>query len=152
MPHEYTPTDIARFWSKVDMSGDCWMWTAAVNKRWGYGAFSIRGAVRRAHRIAWEIVNGPIPDDLHVCHACDNRACVNPAHLFIGTRADNMQDMIRKGRDPKPNARLTPEQIKVIRCRWTAGGITHTKLAAEYGVCRQAIGKIVNRMRWKHLD
>jgi len=89
---------VARFWSKVDKSGDCWPWKAG-RSNWGYGAFT---ATRReqvgAHRVSFELENGPIPSGLQVLHRCDNPPCVNPAHLFLGTAADNMHDRWRKGR------------------------------------------------------
>jgi hypothetical protein len=91
-----------RFWSKVDKSGGgntCWAWLAATT-RGGYGNFSIDGKPRRAHRVVWEIVNGKIPDGLDCLHTCDNPPCVNPAHLFLGTKNDNMADMRAKGRFP----------------------------------------------------
>lgn len=86
-----------RFWAHVAQSEGCWEWQASVF-RTGYGQFRDGGRSMRAHRVAWELVNGPIPEGLHVCHRCDNRKCVRPDHLFLGTRSDNMQDMSAKGR------------------------------------------------------
>ena len=90
-----------RFWDKVDRSGECWLWTGARDAR-GYGRFQIE--TRRcayAHRLVYEWTHGAVPAGLLVCHRCDVRHCVNPLHLFVGTHADNSQDMVRKGRSMK---------------------------------------------------
>lgn len=88
------------FWAKADRSGSgCWPWRAAM--RGGYGVYSF-GKLEQAHRLSWFFTWGPLPERARVCHSCDNPPCVNPAHLFLGTQADNMEDMKRKGRSRKP--------------------------------------------------
>lgn len=104
-----------RFWSKVDRNGPahpelgtrCWVWTASTAA--GYGNFCVRRPLNvGSHRFSWELSNGPIPEGLWVLHRCDNRRCVNPAHLFLGTAKDNVRDMIAKGRDVPPPYWMRP--------------------------------------------
>ncbi len=99
---ERLDADRLRFWTKYAESGieDCWEWLAGRNRR-GYGKFKMRRKTRPAHRVAYEMHIGPIPDGILVCHRCDNPGCVNPAHLFLGTAQDNMSDKVAKNRQSK---------------------------------------------------
>jgi hypothetical protein len=90
-------TALKRFWSKVDVTGDCWLWMASLGTA-GYGQFAYRGRMRGAHRVAWELTHGPIPDGLFVRHICDTKLCVRPDHLELGTQAENVRDMHKRGR------------------------------------------------------
>lgn len=90
-------TTIQRFWSRVDKSGQCWIWTRGKSRN-GYGRFRLKGKIIYAHRFAFEITYGTVLPGLHICHKCDNPPCCNPKHLWAGTPADNMHDRDRKGR------------------------------------------------------
>lgn len=143
----------ARFWPKVKRSDECWEWTGGLNNR-GYGVFWITGGQRvLAHRYAFVREVGPISDGLDLCHRCDNPPCVNPAHLFLGTRSDNMRDMDRKGRrrsprgETHPHSTLSDESVAEIRARyvpglnrWRRGNAS--ALAVEYGTTRNHVAAI----------
>lgn len=143
-----------KFWEKVDKgetAAACWLWLGGVNQR-GYG---FCGHSQKAHRVAWELFNGPIPKGMSICHKCDVRNCVNPSHLFIGTHADNNHDMIAKGRAVNLNgeshalAGLTEKQVIDIRKRAFRG--SYSALSREFGVSVQHIHRIVHGKAWKHI-
>ena len=167
---------VARFWSKVNRaaetgpSGDCWEWTGYHNAQ-GYGSFGIGSKVFRAHRVAFILENGPIPDGLHVLHTCDNPECVNPDHLWLGTNADNAKDRDNKGRQVTPTgenhgthtmpestcrgekngiAKLTAVEVLEIRKRYATGGHSQRELAKAYSISQRQIGRVVRGEGWAH--
>ncbi len=149
-----------RFWAKVNKANpdDCWEWQASKNPD-GYGNFVHNGYNTGAHRVAYYLTNGKIPEGKEVCHACDNPSCVNPIHLWLGTHTDNIHDMHNKGRArpnaPKgtqsPNAKLTEAQVRQLR-KDKESGATYDELALRYGVHRGYAQLIVARKRWAHID
>lgn len=153
-----------RFWAKVEKRGpeECWQWTGATNSH-GYGQVSTggkNGRLVRASRFSWELHNGPIPEGMHVCHRCDNPPCVNPAHLFVGTRSDNIRDCWNKGRgrcdgggrrgSTNGNHRLTEKQVIAIRLA-ASEGAAQRALARQYKVSKTLIAYIVRRQIWTHI-
>jgi hypothetical protein len=147
----------ARFWRNVrKIPGVCWFWTAG--KTGGYGRFRLNGRCMLAHRIAYKELVGAIPDGLFVCHHCDNPACVNPEHLFLGTCADNVTDMMKKGRGIKAKgekhwkSKLSDGDVVEIRRRVAAVEYeSQTKLGKEFGVSNQLISRIASRGIWAHI-
>ena len=129
----------------------CWVWKGSLANK-GYGRLYHNGENVFAHRFSWRLYNGPINNDLCVLHRCDNRACVNPDHLFLGTDADNCRDRHQKGRtvnvrgERHGRRKLTEQQVKAIRRSKKPG----VQLARLYGVSDTTISKIRNRLKWTH--
>lgn len=150
---------------------ECWGWTASHNN-FGYGSFRINLKTRAAHRIAWRLFVGEIPDGKCVLHKCDTPACCNPSHLFLGTKLDNVLDMFAKGRNntmsgdrhpyrlrpeivPRgmnhPRRKLDEYQVKAIRSAYSEGRVSQRELAENYSVSRGAITAILRRDNWFHI-
>ncbi len=145
-----------RFWSKVKKTKYCWVWTASkING--GYGSIqkgkSGEGTIC-AHRLSWIIHYGKIENNLWVLHRCDNRSCVRPDHLFLGTYRDNIEDMASKGRKPIGSmcsyAKLNEKDVVIIR-KLLNKKVNHLVIAMKFGVSRKAIYDIFSGKNWKHV-
>lgn len=134
-----------RFLGRVDRSGDCWEWTGP--RRGGYGSVGWKSRKTGVHRVSWEMANGPIPDGLFVCHRCDNRLCVRPDHLFLGTPKDNIQDMVAKGRGALNCRKLTDEQVLEIRRTYRRG--MGPVMARRFGVHSTTLVDAARGTSWK---
>ena len=143
-----------RFQAKVGgaTARGCVEWCGSIGGL-GYGYFRVGPRIERAHRVAWELENGPIPRGLFVCHRCDNRKCVNHEHLFLGTNAENVADMVAKGRAKfcgrKRGERLTREQVLSIVARLE--NESGAALAREFGVSASAVSLIGAGKRHRNL-
>lgn len=159
IPLSLPPGIEKRFMAKVIISleSGCWEWNATKTLN-GYGRIGINRKTMLAHRLSYLMYKGDIPNDLHICHSCDNRKCVNPDHLWAGTRQENMDDCVRKGRARGPNykgsmvgtSKLSEEQVREIKVS-LSDGASCASLGRKYSVTPQAISRIKFGHNWSHL-
>jgi hypothetical protein len=143
-----------RFWSKVNKTDGCWLWTGA-KKEWGYGVIGSTGKrIIRANRASWIINRGPIPKGLWVLHRCDNPPCVNPDHLWLGNGLENMQDAARKGRmnqgENHGMSKLTTKQVLEMKSLYKKWAKNQAWLAAKFGISVFTLRRICYGTTWKH--
>lgn len=154
----FSSAQINRFWSKVKIAGpdECWEWQRSTTSN-GYGHLTVNKQHQYAHRMSYEITNGPIPEGLDVLHTCDNPPCVNLAHLIAGTTFDNVQDMHQKGRARKAkgeqasHAKLTEEQVRFARFLFNSTPETINSLAHRFDVDWHTMQALLQGRTWKHV-
>ncbi|RJS14624.1 hypothetical protein DRW03_34685 [Corallococcus sp. H22C18031201] len=156
---------VERFWSKVQKSEGCWLWTAAVDRvpgrgNGGYGVFYCRGKQVRAHRFSYELCCGvSLSEGEFVLHSCHNRRCVRPEHLHLGDHKQNMREMACSGRAARGtvrgsrvgSAKLDEQRVRELRREWCAGNVTQKLLAKRYGIDPSSVSGIVRGKTWAHV-
>jgi len=159
---KYSPMDIARFWSKVDVGGPsaCWTWRGAKSKTGSYGNFFVGGKYASAHRVAYEIFHCEEIGDAWACHHCDNKECVNPLHLYLGDIRTNTSDAKERGSfivpsrdhhgERNPNHKLRAEQVAQIK-RLILSGISNVEIGRRFGVSDGMISHIRRGKSWAHI-
>jgi hypothetical protein len=142
-------------WGRVEKTATgCWLYRGNLTPN-GYGVLSVGGRSRATHRLAWELTHGPVPPGLYICHRCDQPACCNPAHLFLGTPSDNQADSVAKGRRPSrkgsrhPLAKLTDDAVREIRAGKARGERT-IDLARRFGISEPSVCRIAKGYGWSH--
>jgi hypothetical protein len=161
--------DTARFWARVDKTGECWIWTGMTNQRPtsptghnpSYGRFKLNGKITVAHRVSYTIHHGQIPPGLCVCHRCDVPLCVNPDHLFLATQRENVADCDRKGRSRRDlagrrgpthhKAILNPDMVRQIRQDRANGGMFQWQIAIKHKVSKGTVESVLQGKTWKHV-
>lgn len=164
MKYKSTETPDDRFRRKINFNGPvpehqpslgrCWLYMSPPLPD-GYGQFKVKRKTLRAHRFSYELYVSPIPAGMVVCHKCDNRMCVNPSHLFVGTVQDNEDDKRSKNRQAKGEhhgkSRMTVDKVRSLRKRRSEGA-SYDVLAAEFGIERTTVAQIVKRKTWTHVS
>lgn len=153
---------VIRFWSKVEITKGHWLWTASLRRGLvsgsksynSHGGFRYHRKIEYAHRIAWEITAGKIPENMSVCHRCDIPICVRPSHLFIGSSKDNIRDMLEKNRQARGanvgTSKLIDNDIMAIKQLFDLG-TRYNDLARKFGVSHRQIRRIIIGENWAHL-
>ena len=137
-----------RFWSKVEKTDGCWGWQGQRNHK-GYGEISINNRWFKAHRYSWALHFGEIPAGRQVCHTCDNRACVRPDHLFVGTNSDNQRDAAKKGR--APSSKISAQDVRSIRGLLDLR-VRMSEIAFRFGVSVAAVQRIKSRKAYAYVE
>jgi hypothetical protein len=141
------------FWSRFNKTDTCWLWTKGTTSN-GYGEITYIRDKWHAHTLAYHFSKGAIPKGMVVMHTCDVKACGNPEHLVLGTQADNIADMVAKGRNHKPkgsshpNSRLNDDLVRLIRADPRSAG----EIAREYKIAQTQISRIKRRTSWAHVE
>lgn len=142
-----------RFEEKIfpDPNSGCWLWCASTNKDTGYGQFNKIGRMKSTHRVSWELYRGEIPAGMHVLHKCNNRVCVNPGHLYLGSNAQNVADMIKAGRVARGerSGRSKLREVDVIEIFFSDG--TEEEVSKKYGISAANVGHIRRGTSWSHI-
>lgn len=144
------PDIMTRLFAGIEKREDtgCWEWQNSLDD-WGYGIIRYNGAMRKVHRVSWELHNGPIPSGLLVCHHCDNTVCANPSHLFLGTNKDNRDDMVKKGRQrvlygaDNPSFKVTDAVVAEILAECSTGK-SKIQIAHDFGLAKSTVYNLYN--------
>jgi hypothetical protein len=140
-----SPRTVEKFWSRVDKTGDCWLWLGCLDPQTKYGRVNDGRKVHNTHKFAWVVSFGEVPNGLHVLHTCDVRHCVRPEHLYLGTNLDNIKDMVARDRQTVQSS-LTREDAEKMRKLYQPGergGLSQRALARMFGVNQTTVGKIL---------
>lgn len=143
-----------KFWKKAKVSDECWPWQEGLSDPGGYGKTTQNDKTEYAHRIAWELFhNEKIPEGMCVLHTCDNPPCINPFHLYLGTKAENNTDRAKKGRngnlegEDHPNAKFSDDTIRKMRELYLTGNYTHSMIGEIFGTSTAYVTKVIKRQR-----
>lgn len=149
-----------RFWKKVRKTDSCWLWTGSISS-FGHGSFNISGRAEVASRMAWILTYGEIPHSMWILHKCDVPACVNPDHLYLGTRDNNLRDAMDRKRlgaktplrgSKNPKAKLNDHIVREIRKLYASGNFSQEDIAKQFEISRSTIEMIIQHKRWAHVS